>query len=73
MARRQCQQFAEAVVGGGGGSSSGNSSSRFGGNTVQLGGMAVPTTAGTYNTITSIYQLIGRACGQPSTAKRTRS
>lgn len=45
--------------GGGKSSSSSSSSSTPAGNTVQLGGMSVPATAGTYNTITSIYQLVG--------------
>jgi DNA uptake protein ComE-like DNA-binding protein len=39
-----------------GANSSGNSST---GSTVLLGGMAVPTTAGTYTTINSIFNLIG--------------
>jgi DNA uptake protein ComE-like DNA-binding protein len=45
--------------GGSSGSSSSSSSSSSTGSTVQLGGMAVPTTAGTYKTISSIFKLIG--------------
>ncbi len=63
------QRSASTGRGGGGASSSGGSKSGGGGsssssstpagNTVQLGGMSVPATAGTYNSIKSIYQLVG--------------
>lgn len=41
------------------GSSGGSSSNSASGNTVQLGGMAVPSTPGTYTSISSIYSLVG--------------
>ena len=49
----------------GSGGRGGSSSSSSGGNTVQLGGMAVPSTPGSYHTVNSVNQLIG-ASKRPS-------
>jgi len=43
----------------GGSGGSGSSSSKSSGATVSLGGMSVPSTAGTYHQISSIYSLVG--------------
>jgi DNA uptake protein ComE-like DNA-binding protein len=45
---------------GGSGSSSSSSSSAAAGNTVQLGGMSVPTTSTSSHAVTSLYQFFGK-------------